>query len=123
MRTILLVDDDQLFNFISSEMIGAKDPDSQIITFLSSIEALDWLNTTIISGSPLPDILFLDVRMPELTGFELLDRLMTSHPIEVLKKMEVYMLTSSLDEQDSQKASINPLVKGFLSKPLDMDLI
>jgi hypothetical protein len=40
MKTILLIDDDQIFNFISSEMIAETDPDIRIITYLSSPEAL-----------------------------------------------------------------------------------
>lgn len=120
MRTILLIDDDQIFNFISSEMIAETDPDIRIITYLSSPEALDWLKGLLERKEPLPDILFLDIRMPELTGFELLDKLLQAYPVDALKKMRVFMLTSSLDENDNRKASTNPLVEGFLGKPLDI---
>ncbi|MFM7823618.1 MAG: response regulator, partial [Bacteroidota bacterium] len=118
MRTILLIDDDQIFNFISSEMIAETDPDIRIITYLSSPEALDWLIGLLDRKEPLPDILFLDIRMPEITGFELLDKLLQAYPLDELQKMQVFMLTSSLDENDNRKASVNPLVKGFLGKPL-----
>lgn len=120
MKTILLIDDDQIFNFISSEMIAETDPDIRIITYLSSPEALDWLKGLLDRKEPLPDILFLDIRMPEITGFELLDKLLKDYPLDELEKMQVFMLTSSLDENDNRKASVNPLVKGFLGKPLDI---
>lgn len=120
MRTILLIDDDQIFNFISSEMIAETDPDIRIITYLSSPEALGWLKGLLDRKESLPDILFLDIRMPEITGFELLDKLLKDYPVDDLKKMRVFMLTSSLDENDNRKASVNPLVEGFLGKPLDI---
>jgi CheY-like chemotaxis protein len=120
MRTILLIDDDQIFNFISSEMILETDPDTRIITYLSSPEALEYLKDLLDREQPLPDILFLDIRMPEMTGFELLDKLLQQYPIESIKKMRVFMLTSSLDENDNQKAANNPLIEGYLGKPLDI---
>ncbi|MFZ9942816.1 MAG: response regulator [Bacteroidia bacterium] len=120
MRTILLIDDDQIFNFISSEMIHETDPDIRIITYLSSAEALIWLKGLLDRHEPLPDILFLDIRMPEITGFELLEKLLQDYPQEDLKRMRTYMLTSSLDENDNVRASKNPLVQGFLGKPLDI---
>ena len=120
MRTILLIDDDQIFNFISSEMIAETDPDIRIITYLSSPEALLYLKDLLDRHEPLPDILFLDIRMPEMTGFELLDRLKTEYPLEKIKQMRIFMLTSSLDENDNQKAADSPLVEGYLGKPLDI---
>lgn len=120
MRTILLIDDDQIFNFISSEMILETDPDIRIITYLSSPEALEYLRDLLNRQQPLPDILFLDIRMPEMTGFELLDKLLKEYPLEAIKKMRVFMLTSSLDENDNQKAADNPLIEGYLGKPLDI---
>jgi CheY-like chemotaxis protein len=120
MRTILLIDDDQIFNFISSEMILETDPDTRIITYLSSPEALQYLKDLLAREQPLPDILFLDIRMPEMTGFELLDKLLQAYPIEAIKKMRIFMLTSSLDENDNQKAADNPLIEGYLGKPLDI---
>ncbi|MEY3343235.1 MAG: hypothetical protein RL090_919 [Bacteroidota bacterium] len=120
MRTILLIDDDQIFNFISSEMILETDPDTRIITYLSSPEALQYLKDLLDQEQPLPDILFLDIRMPEMTGFELLDKLLQAYPIEAIKKMRIFMLTSSLDENDNQKAADNPLIEGYLGKPLDI---
>jgi len=65
-------------------------------------------------------MLFLDIRMPEMTGFELLDKLLQAYPIEAIKKMRIFMLTSSLDENDNQKAADNPLIEGYLGKPLDI---
>lgn len=120
MRTILLIDDDQIFNFISSEMILETDSEIRIITYLSSPEALQYLRDLLNQQQPLPDIMFLDIRMPEMTGFELLDKLLKEYPLEAIKKMRIFMLTSSLDENDNQKAAGNPLIEGYLGKPLDI---
>jgi CheY-like chemotaxis protein len=81
---------------------------------------LQYLKDLLAREQPLPDILFLDIRMPEMTGFELLDKLLQAYPIEAIKKMRIFMLTSSLDENDNQKAADNPLIEGYLGKPLDI---
>ena len=66
-----------------------------------------------------PDVLLMDIRMPEMDGFQFLDEL-KNLPKDPLKYLNVFMLTSSLDQKDIVRSREYPMVKGFLSKPLDM---
>lgn len=70
----------------------------------------------------LPDYIFLDVRMPEMDGFQFLEEL-NNLPKEPLKYICVFMLSSSLDQKDIVRSQQFPMVKSFLSKPLDIQTI
>ncbi|MFM2134638.1 MAG: hypothetical protein RL021_38 [Bacteroidota bacterium] len=117
MKKYLLIDDDNIFNFIHGEVIRKVDPDADIITYNSSSEGLEYIESLAASNERLPDFLFLDIRMPEMTGFELLERL-KSIPEDQLRIMKIFLLTSSLDERDQAKAEESVLVIDLKSKPL-----
>src|SRR5690554_6744005 len=62
-------------------------------------------------------ILFLDINMPSMTGWEFLEEF-RHFGKEVHRQFVIYILTSSVDERDKEKAESDPLVAGFFSKPL-----
>ena len=92
-----------------------------MVSHLSSTEGLQYLKESLASPSTKPDILFLDIRMPEMDGFELLEALAQSYTISDLSPMRIFMLTSSLDANDNRKSVENPFVSGFISKPLETE--
>lgn len=87
--------------------------------FISAKSALEEIRQHITQQGVIPDIIFLDIRMPEMDGFQFLDEL-KNLPKDPLKYLNVFMLTSSLDQKDIVRSREYPMVKGFLSKPLDM---
>ncbi|MFN5324222.1 MAG: response regulator [Bacteroidota bacterium] len=121
MKRILIIDDDEIFEFITRELIAEMYPDSEIKSFLSSSEGLNYIMSSIATGDNLPDILLLDIRMPEMDGFELLDELAKKHNASDLEPMKIFMLTSSLDAKDYRMSTENALVSGFISKPLEAE--
>jgi len=62
-------------------------------------------------------VLFLDINMPSMTGWEFLDEF-RNFGEKIHKQVVIYILTSSVDERDKEKAQSDPLVAGFFSKPL-----
>ncbi|MFM7902265.1 MAG: response regulator [Bacteroidota bacterium] len=123
MKKILIIDDDEIFEFITRELIAEFYPEIEVVSHLSSTEGLQYLKDSMASSSTKPDILFLDIRMPEMDGFELLDELAQSFNISDLAPMRIFMLTSSLDANDNRKSIENPFVSGFISKPLETELL
>jgi response regulator of citrate/malate metabolism len=119
-KVYLLIDDDEVFNFLHSEIISQFDSKAEIIEYNSSIDALKFINDCISKNVFLPDYIFLDIRMPEMSGLELLDELMQKS-VEPFQKVKIFVVTSSLDERDKQKALSYPIVSGFLIKMITLE--
>jgi response regulator of citrate/malate metabolism len=119
-KVYLLIDDDEVFNFLHSEIISQFDSKAEIIEYNSSIDALKFINDCISKNVILPDYIFLDIRMPEMSGLELLDELMQKS-VEPFQKVKIFVVTSSLDERDKQKALSYPIVSGFLIKMITLE--
>jgi CheY-like chemotaxis protein len=120
MRRYLLVDDDTIFNFLHTEVIKAVDDSAQIDLFNSSTGGLEFLKDALEDKHPMPNFLFLDIRMPEMDGFEYLDELI-KYPVEKFKDLRIYVLSSSLAERDKDKSLSYPIVTGFIEKTLTIE--
>lgn len=114
---VLLVDDNAVDNYVNRLIISKSKLSQKITVAQSGIEALDLLNQCLASGIKFPDLIFLDIRMPKMDGFEFLDAYHT-YPHEFKSSCKIVMLTSSKDDRDVERATQNPYVLKFISKPL-----
>jgi len=118
----ILVDDDDLTNLlhdiILKETLG-EEVDIEI--FSDPEKGLAFIQNAYgkYSGHT---VLFLDINMPRIDGWEFLEAF-ESFDDKVKAQISIYILSSSLDSRDSNKAAENKNVKGFFSKPLTNELI
>ncbi len=116
-RDFIVIDDDRINNMICSKMIGLTVPDSETQTFILPEEGLKYLQSYQKANIQPNAVLFLDINMPVLSGWDVLEK-MEQLPENQKNSIDVYMLSSSVDQLDREKADNHPLVKGYISKPL-----
>ncbi|NEM98528.1 response regulator [Pontibacter burrus] len=111
-----LVDDDDISIFITSVLLETEGLADEVECYLYAEEALQNLLTG--PEEHWPQVIFLDLNMPVLTGWNFLDA-MTAQQDRFLHKCKVFILTSSVDAQEKEQARNYALVNGFLHKPID----
>jgi CheY-like chemotaxis protein len=121
--SILLVDDDEINNFISIKLIKKALLTTEIMACLNGKFAIDQL-VEIQRKDPnkLPDFILLDINMPIMNGWEFLDEYKRLN-IDPLGKTKIFIISSSVFSNDINKARSYPLVKSFISKPLSVEKI
>jgi CheY-like chemotaxis protein len=121
--SVLLVDDDEINNFISIKLIKKSLANTDIMACLNGKFAIDQLVEIQKRGpEQLPDYILLDINMPIMNGWEFLDEYKRLN-LDPLSKTKIYIISSSVFSNDINKARSYPLVKDFISKPLNVDKI
>lgn len=119
---VLLIDDNEVDNYISKYIFTKSQMAEKITIKSSAIEALKLLEELKGNSAEFPDLIFLDIRMPLMDGFQFLDEFMKFD--EALKNhCSVIMLTSSSDQEDIKKALQYTVVKKYLTKPLTLKML
>ena len=126
-HALMLVDDNEIDNLINQKMIEASGICEHIFIHSGAKSAIEFLKNIekLAKGDLnlyLPEIIFLDIDMPLMDGFQFLDEF--EKLSEIIKNhCKVVMLTSSLNPQDMYKAKKNLHVLKYLNKPLTQDSI
>ncbi|MGV3510139.1 MAG: response regulator [Sphingobacteriaceae bacterium] len=115
-KSVLLVDDSYVDNLINRKMIQSNNFARTVTVIDSPIKALAYIQQCVDEGT-LPEVVFLDIRMPEMDGFQFLET-MNNIPGVQQANLKIYMLSSSLDPEDLKQIAENNLVSKFISKPL-----
>jgi CheY-like chemotaxis protein len=118
---VCLVDDDKVYQFTSKMILEATQLTNKITTFFNGKEAIDFfLDVQNHQLELLPDVIFLDINMPIMNGWNFLeefDKIYYSLP----KKVLIYVVSSSVDESDMEKSKSFMSVTDYVIKPINKE--
>jgi CheY-like chemotaxis protein len=120
MEQILCIDDDPITLMLSKKVIEKSSFSEEIITAQNGEEALLYFNTLKYNKAKTvkkPQLIFLDLNMPVMGGWEFLDYF-TSPAYNEFNSVNVVVLSSTINPEDLLKAKKYPIIKDFLSKPI-----
>lgn len=120
-ETVLVVDDDKNWCFISQIILRKAGFTKEAMTANNGLEALNLLQEMAARGEKLPELIFLDIMMPVMDGFAFLDELSEKADLD-LSNTRIYMCTSSILPKDRERAFLYP-VSGFITKPLSPEIL
>jgi response regulator of citrate/malate metabolism len=121
-KNILLIDDSEMDNYISEFIITKSNRVEKINIFNSPIEALEYIGMLQSNHEKFPDVIFLDINMPDMDGFGFLDEF-SKFSENLIKETSVFMLTSSSNPNDIKRALKYPVVKKYFIKPFSKDIL
>lgn len=121
MNKLWIIDDDEIFIFLIKHKLHRSKGFDSVKSFLYTDEALEELKKLILEGTPLPSIIFLDINMPRMSGWEFLQSLKNFN-ID-LSNTKIYILSSSSSSVDQMKAkeySVEYLIKPLTDDNIEM---
>jgi CheY-like chemotaxis protein len=116
-RNVLLVDDNEIDNFINERIIVSSGFAKEVVVKNSADGALKYLQGLSSTPEKIPDFIFLDLNMPVKDGFGFLEDFATMDEA-IRQRSKVIVLSSSISPDDINRASTNPYVHKYINKPL-----
>jgi CheY-like chemotaxis protein len=112
-KLCLLIDDNFIDNFVTRKILETGNFAQEIVVYQSAGEAIEALRSQKI----VPDVIFLDIRMPLMDGFAFLEEY-DKLDIAGKDKIKIFMLSSSLDPVDFKLSTQNKYITQFIHKPI-----
>lgn len=121
-KNYLVVDDDQINNMICKKILQRTIEGSEVQTFTDPDTALIYIKSSFGRKDAQKTIVFLDINMPAITGWEFLESF-ERFDTRVKDSLIIFMLSSSVDPNDRQRALNNSNVTGYIEKPLTIEKV
>lgn len=113
----LIIDDDPSNNFLCEIMLKKTIAAMDIRTFLEPEIAVNYIKKEYLNGNAVPTVLFLDINMPVMTGWDFLETFETFDD-KIIQHFTIYIVSSSVDQRDKKRAVENPFVIDYIEKPV-----
>jgi CheY-like chemotaxis protein len=119
-KTLTLVDDDDLFVFLTKKAIAQTNLVDLIMVFGNGLDAITFLKENQDNINNLPEIILLDLSMPIMDGWQFLDEYTKLKPT-IGKKITIYICSSSISPDDITRAKTINEVSDYIIKPITKD--
>ena len=119
-NTVCIIDDDPIFRFGTKKLMETIDVQLDFLVYKNGKEALDGLSSKVKLNANLPDVILLDLNMPIMDGWQFLDQLFT---IPDAVGIPIYIVSSSVDSRDIDKAKTYNMVSNYILKPFSLSKV
>lgn len=119
-KNLLLIDDDEIFTFMTKKIIERTNLAEQIKIFENGKDAIDFLKSVVNKLELLPEVIFLDLSMPVMDGWGFLEEYILLKP-KFGKKITLYIISSSVSPRDHERAKTYSEVSDFIIKPMSKE--
>ena len=117
---VCIVDDDDIYQFTMVRTMKSLNLTDNIMVFSDGEEALDFMLDNLHNDKELPDVIFLDIDMPIMDGFQFMEEYVKIKP-KLGKKITIYMISSSVDPVDIERAKKISEITDYIVKPITHD--
>ena len=121
-ESVWIVDDDNIHQFFATKSLNHLKITNHILPFLDGDLALNMIQKMIADKEELPDVIFLDINMPKMDGWEFMDEF-SKMAGGITKKILIFIVSSSIADADRDRAKSYPSVTDFLIKPILPDTL
>ena len=120
-KSVCIIDDDNMYINLVSKIIELKQLSEKVIVFNNGKEALDFFVESIKDSEDdiVPQVIFLDLNMPIMDGWEFLNEF-TKIKDKISEKIDLYVVSSSIDIRDIDRAKSIDVVSDYLTKPIKL---
>jgi CheY-like chemotaxis protein len=118
--SVSLIDDDRIYQFTAKKILESTGLTKDIHAFYNGQEAVEYLTQHSKESTVLPDIIFLDINMPVMDGWQFLESFQELHS-SLAKNIIIYMVSSSVDGNDIRRSKEYKDVTEYIIKPITRD--
>lgn len=119
---ICIIDDDEIYIFLIKKSFEAMEIENEVISYLNGVDALDDLMQMKKNQEQLPALILLDINMPIIDGWEFLFEFRKIQA-EIPNKVAIYIVSSSIANEDKEKSKTFPEIVSYLSKPIELETL
>lgn len=118
----LLIDDDKFTSFYNEKIVKKHNQFGEIISVNSGKAAIAYLEDAIKGEALKPDVIFLDINMPAMNGWEFIE-VYRKLDVEFTNTIKIIMLTTSSNPKDKERSQTINEITNYINKPLSLPIL